>query len=57
MASIVIIRVATVPGSTVVEMRYQLKKGAVGAPRQQSYYFHKLGDHIRDTHYGSWRGG
>jgi hypothetical protein len=44
-------------GSTIEEMRYRLENDASGAPPQKSYYFHKLGDHIRDTRYGSWWGG
>ena len=44
-------------GSTIEEMRYRLENDAAGAPPQQTYYFHKLGDHIRDTRYGSWWGG
>lgn len=44
-------------GSTIEEMRYRLEHDAAGAPPQKTYYFHKLGDHIRDTRYGSWWGG
>ena len=44
-------------GSTIEEMRYRLDNDAAGPPPQKTYYFHKLGDQIRDTRYGSWWGG